>query len=204
MPARHPTSRNRSHSISLGATNSSHRVTRRKSMNASATSSAAAIAAALQDDGHKATNRRSLNQKTTGSRGSEPHRDASSSGERWPLGERFGNYTNETVEDESAVVDDFLSPEHTRNTSKTKPRRASEGSYLTKGESKRSSGELRCSTCGKGYKHSSCLTKHKSVFSGLYVSQLLALHLSALSPLHTLCKPLLDALVECVHYEVDG
>lgn len=41
---------------------------------------------------------------------------------------------------------------------KQRNRRASEGSYLIKGTSKK--GELRCDTCGKGYKHSSCLTKH--------------------------------------------
>lgn len=47
---------------------------------------------------------------------------------------------------------------------KARIRRASEGSRLSKGESKRQSGsELRCETCGKGYKHSSCLTKHLSV-----------------------------------------
>lgn len=41
---------------------------------------------------------------------------------------------------------------------KNRNRRASEGSLLSKGTSKK--GELRCDTCGKGYKHSSCLTKH--------------------------------------------
>ena len=39
-------------------------------------------------------------------------------------------------------------------------RRASEGAYLSKSDGKRASGELRCDKCGKGYKHSSCLTKH--------------------------------------------
>jgi len=49
--------------------------------------------------------------------------------------------------------------------SKSKIRRASEGSRLGKGEGRRvaSGSELRCETCGKGYKHSSCLTKHLSV-----------------------------------------
>ncbi|KAL8937818.1 MAG: hypothetical protein Q9216_004230 [Gyalolechia sp. 2 TL-2023] len=44
--------------------------------------------------------------------------------------------------------------------SKARARRASEGAYLSKNEGKRASGELRCEKCGKGYKHSSCLTKH--------------------------------------------
>ena len=43
---------------------------------------------------------------------------------------------------------------------KSRVRRASEGAHLSKSEGKRSSGELRCEKCGKGYKHSSCLTKH--------------------------------------------
>ncbi|KAL8840129.1 MAG: hypothetical protein Q9170_001477 [Blastenia crenularia] len=43
---------------------------------------------------------------------------------------------------------------------KARARRASEGAHLAKSEGKRASGELRCDQCGKGYKHSSCLTKH--------------------------------------------
>ena len=53
-------------------------------------------------------------------------------------------------------------PEHEKGNSKSRIRRASEGSR--KAEGKRTSGsELRCEKCGKGYKHSSCLTKHLSV-----------------------------------------
>ena len=185
IPTRQSTSRHHSHSVSLGTVNLTHRVTRRKSMNASAVNSAAAIAAALQDDGHKSSNRRSFNLKSTGGRGLESNRDTSSSGDGWPLGDGYGNEEHtrgQGMHDDSAVADDFLSTEHVSNSSKIKPRRASEGSYLTKGEGKRTSGELRCEKCGKGYKHSSCLTKHLSVFSGPSVSQLLALNLSALSP----------------------
>lgn len=46
---------------------------------------------------------------------------------------------------------------------KNRNRRASEGSHLIRGEGKRVAGELRCERCGKGYKHSSCLTKHMCV-----------------------------------------
>ena len=185
IPTRQSTSRHHSHSVSLGTVNLTHRVTRRKSMNASAVNSAAAIAAALQDDGHKSSNRRSLNLKSTGGRGLESNRDTSSSGGSWPLGNGYGNDEHarrDAMQDDSAVADDFLTIEHVSNSSKIKARRASEGSYLTKGEGKRTSGELRCEKCGKGYKHSSCLTKHLSVFSGPFVSQLLALNLSAFSP----------------------
>jgi hypothetical protein len=55
-------------------------------------------------------------------------------------------------------------PEYEKGNSKSRIRRASEGTRLTKGEGKRTSGsELKCEKCGKGYKHSSCLTKHLSV-----------------------------------------
>ncbi|KLJ08413.1 hypothetical protein EMPG_16154, partial [Blastomyces silverae] len=43
---------------------------------------------------------------------------------------------------------------------KQRSRRASEGAHLIRGEGKRVMNELRCDRCGKGYKHSSCLTKH--------------------------------------------
>ncbi|OJD23845.1 hypothetical protein ACJ73_04804 [Blastomyces percursus] len=43
---------------------------------------------------------------------------------------------------------------------KQRSRRASEGAHLVRGEGKRVMNELRCDRCGKGYKHSSCLTKH--------------------------------------------
>lgn len=43
---------------------------------------------------------------------------------------------------------------------KSRMRRASDGQPLTKEGRKSSRVELRCEKCGKGYKHSSCLTKH--------------------------------------------
>jgi len=67
----------------------------------------------------------------------------------------------------SAIVDEpslETLPENEKGNGKARVRRASEGSRLGKGEGKRASGaELRCDKCGKGYKHSSCLTKHLSV-----------------------------------------
>ncbi len=62
-----------------------------------------------------------------------------------------------SIEDDA--VEEGLSVEKSLGI-KGRNRRASEGSYLTKGEGKRLPSELRCDTCGKGYKHSSCLTKH--------------------------------------------
>lgn len=50
-------------------------------------------------------------------------------------------------------------PDNEKGNSKNRIRRASEGSRLSK-DKKSAPGDLRCETCGKGYKHSSCLTKH--------------------------------------------
>ena len=182
MPIRHATSRHHSHSVSLGAMNPSHRITRRKSMNASAVNNVAAIAAALNDmdDKDSASSKRgSLNLKTAASsRPLESSKYSSSSGDRYPLGAFAGNNENENEgamdDEESVVEDDFLPTANVSTGSKARARRASEGSYLTKSEGKRSSGELRCDKCGKGYKHSSCLAKHRSVISGLPVIQLFA------------------------------
>jgi len=144
-------------------------------MNASAVNSAAAVATALQEGGAGVSKRRSLNMKNIGgSRGLESSKHAESRHGRETLGEAFASDKNAVVDNESAVADDFLSPENAGSVSKAKARRASEGSYLTKGEGKRSSGELRCEKCGKGYKHSSCLTKHLSVYSDPVDIQLLA------------------------------
>jgi hypothetical protein len=59
------------------------------------------------------------------------------------------------------VVEDNSNDEEMAAQKKNRNRRASEGSHLVKGDKK--SGDLRCDTCGKGYKHSSCLTKHMYV-----------------------------------------
>ena len=60
---------------------------------------------------------------------------------------------DETLIDEDAVPSKAM-------TTKNRNRRASEGSHLVKGGGKRVTSEVHCDTCGKGYKHSSCLTKH--------------------------------------------
>ena len=73
-------------------------------------------------------------------------------------------FDSQNMDGGSAVVDGPILAESNENISKARARRASEGQFLTKTEGKRASGELRCEKCGKGYKHSSCLTKHLLVF----------------------------------------
>ena len=173
MPIRHTTSRHHSHSVSLGTLNSAHRVTRRKSMTSSTINSSAAMAAAMAGRSQPtqgAPNRRSLPTKiggghravesSSGGGYSASHTHSPFSG---TMAKTRDNMYKESVGDASAIADDFLAEGNTHNGTKSRARRASEGSYLTKSDGKRSSGELRCEKCGKGYKHSSCLTKHLSV-----------------------------------------
>lgn len=68
----------------------------------------------------------------------------------------------------SAVVDGPATVDNEGSISKARVRRASEGAYLSRSEGKRSSSELRCEKCGKGYKHSSCLTKHLLVYLAIF------------------------------------
>ncbi len=172
LPIRHPSSRHHSHSVSLGAINPSHRVTRRKSMTSTVVNNAAAIAAAINGSDEKThgasilSNRRSLTLKHNGGMRAN---ESAMAGHN--AGSMDGNHAEDRVADHSyrrdeSAVDDSLLAEENNSNSKARARRASEGAHLSKGEGKRASGELRCEKCGKGYKHSSCLTKHLSVCPG--------------------------------------
>jgi uncharacterized ferredoxin-like protein len=65
---------------------------------------------------------------------------------------------------ESAIEDDQMEDmdeEDESEFNQARMRRASEGQHLIKdGKKAGSGGDLKCDKCGKGYKHSSCLTKH--------------------------------------------
>lgn len=64
---------------------------------------------------------------------------------------------------DSAIDDDQndrSADEAERAFQKARIRRASDGQPLVKEGRKSNRPELRCEKCGKGYKHSSCLTKH--------------------------------------------
>jgi len=81
-----------------------------------------------------------------------------------PLG--AGSYSGTAAQGEAVVDGPALASmaEHKLAEAKSRVRRASEGSRLKGPDGKRASGsELKCEKCGKGYKHSSCLTKHLSV-----------------------------------------
>ena len=179
VPLRNSMSRNHSHTVSLGAVNPTHRVTRRKSMTSSAINNAAAIAAAVNDGSEHLSesfhsNRRSLPSKNAGSdRTTEPMSidrsvDFDGVGDAAVTDSRNNpDFTLDpvAVRGGSAIAEGLLPPPREGILTKARNRRASEGAPLSKSDGKRASGELRCEKCGKGYKHSSCLTKHLSVSS---------------------------------------
>ncbi|KAK6335649.1 hypothetical protein TWF696_002416 [Orbilia brochopaga] len=154
---------------SLGTTNTTHRVTRRKSMSSSAVSHAAAVAAIKEvaangsldptpvsfDLKHESVvpKTEDLQAEAISDYPSPPSSfptsgvSALSSGFRkssfgTPLKEPLQENTTEEAEHGVGAV--------------RKGRRSSDGPE----EGHPAKGELKCEHCGKGYKHSSCLTKH--------------------------------------------
>lgn len=131
LPSRNSYSRSHNTPSMLGSSyNPTHRVTRRKSTTLSAATSAQAISQAINIDQSAA--RRSVPSRT--GLGSLSQASYPSPPSSLPQGDKN--------------ADD----------KKAKARRGSDGSVLSKKKS--GTGELKCETCGKGYKHSSCLTKH--------------------------------------------
>lgn len=152
LPTRNSYSRSHSNSLSLNSYNPTHRVTRRKSttLNNNAALSAAIQAAAEGDDeGARIAHRRSIPSKSSIGPSSLPHHISAPDALQ---------YAKNRTNNGSAVVD---GPSLSKDSMKPRMRRSSEGGALLKKKS--GTGDLKCDTCGKGYKHSSCLTKHLSV-----------------------------------------
>ncbi len=160
-------SRNNSHSVLSASLNGSHRVTRRKSMTNSG-ANVAAVAAALQEAGDKpmplpiAINGRrhtvSRNGLTRSSMAGSPlSPPASLPTHKFVTTNGSGNTQDSAIDDD---VNDMSGDEGDTAAQKARVRRASDGQPLVKEGRKSNRPELRCEKCGKGYKHSSCLTKH--------------------------------------------
>lgn len=165
MPIRHSSSRNHAHSVSLGAYNPDHRVTRRKSVNNHSVSHSGVFRGALNggdDSDARSSHRRSMPTKS-GPASRVP--DVLSDGK---IAASHGQPAGK--DDDFAIADEAGPVQHAAASAKARARRASEGSQLS---GKRVSREVKCEKCGKGYKHSSCLTKHLLVLS---------LHLSPFEP----------------------
>lgn len=165
LPVRTTHSRQHSHSLSIGSFNQTHRITRRKSVstNTANVAAVAAVAAAVNEGGDQsfalpvpATSRRNTMSRGVGSK---------SSGQPTPPNSlpshRLSMTANRKLDrDESAIDDDQnddMEDDEETGFSKSRMRRASEGQRDGK---KAHPSDLKCDKCGKGYKHSSCLTKH--------------------------------------------
>ncbi|KAF2092160.1 hypothetical protein K490DRAFT_61605 [Saccharata proteae CBS 121410] len=159
LPARQ--SRVSNHSTSLTSINPAHRVSRRKSMSTTAANNVAAMAAVAKGDAASMASRRT---------------SKSNLGFRGPDARTYGSVPNSMPNNGSAFASSSYGksasalgdgpslasiPDADKSSTKARIRRASEGSQLREAKAKRASGsELKCEKCGKGYKHSSCLTKH--------------------------------------------
>lgn len=177
LPARQSHVRNHSHTISASTFNSNNRITRRKSVSSTAATNSVAIAAAVKEmnDGTVSamsvplsSSRRSTTSRTPSAKSGPlsnyptppsslpSHRSTASSSSRKP--ER----SESAIDDDQNEGDEFEDRANPGFDS-TRTRRASEGQYLKGGGKKYHGGELKCDKCGKGYKHSSCLSKHLCV-----------------------------------------
>lgn len=172
--ARQPHSRTNSHSLLSGSLNSNHRVTRRKSMTNTGANVAALAAALQQESGDKAmplpisiNARRNTISKNGLSRsavvGSLPSPPASLPTHKFITSDGTVNMQDSAIDDEVHMSGDEgdNSNNGSSGAQKNRNRRASDGQQPAPKESRKiNRPELRCEKCGKGYKHSSCLTKH--------------------------------------------
>jgi hypothetical protein len=156
--------RNHSHSVSSGSLIPAHRVTRRKSVSSNAVSNVAAMIAAVRDAGDTSlgmpiSTRRSTSKSARSAVGSLPSPPASLHGHRIRLTSGAKLERNESAIDDDQNDEDMDEDEET-GFKQARLRRASEGQHLIKDGKKSNPGDLKCDKCGKGYKHSSCLSKH--------------------------------------------
>lgn len=153
-------SRTNSHTVITGPLNTAHRVARRKSVtNSNANiAAAAAAAAAIGDMNSKVPSlpinigARRMSKSGAGGMASPPA--------SMPA-HKFLNMEVKPEHQDSAIDDqENASPEEGDALQKDRVRRASDGQPQAKEGRRFNRPELRCEHCGKGYKHSSCLTKH--------------------------------------------
>lgn len=150
-------------------------------MSSNAASNVAAMVAAVRGAGDTTlgmpiSGRRNTMSKSASARsaalGSLPSPPASLPGHRFRL-----TSNGKLDRGESAIDDDQndeMDEEDENEFKSARMRRASEGQHLTKDGKK--ANDLKCEKCGKGYKHSSCLSKH--LFVPIFLSYVLRLDLA--------------------------
>jgi len=165
LPKSH--ARNHSHSVTSGSLIPNHRVTRRKSVTSNASNVAAMVAAVREaadsSTGVPITSRRNTMSKGASARaaavGSLPSPPASLLSHRIRLTSSGKSDLGESAIDDEQN-DEMDDDDDETDFKQSRMRRASEGQPLMKDGKKASGGDLKCDKCGKGYKHSSCLSKH--------------------------------------------
>ncbi|RSL98088.1 hypothetical protein CDV31_012734 [Fusarium ambrosium] len=163
LPGRQTHARATSHSLLTGALNANHRVTRRKSVTNPSSNITSALAAALRDGDRSAAvpiaNGGRRMSKSAAARaalvGSLPSPPASLPNHK-SMPDPKRELNGSAIEDDP---NDGSADEGATKFQKARQRRASDGQTLKEGK-KSNRVEVRCDKCGKGYKHSSCLTKH--------------------------------------------
>lgn len=166
LPSRQSHSRTNSHSHLSGSLNPTHRVSRRKSVTNPVPNVAALTAVVVQGEPPVAMPilhaypAAAANPTYTPSLG--PGSDFGclpSPPASLPFQKSMPDVKDSAIDDD---IHDGSGEEGSDKLLDVRFRRASEGQQLVK-EKKSSRVEVRCQKCGKGYKHSSCLTKHLSV-----------------------------------------
>ncbi|PBP26550.1 tat pathway signal sequence [Diplocarpon rosae] len=164
LPKSH--ARNHSSSASSGSLIANHRVSRRKSVSSNTASNVAAMVAAAREAGDTTlgmpiTGRRNMSKSASArsiAQGSLPSPPASLPGHRYKLAANGKSDRGESAIDDDQ--NDVKEEDDEKGPKQSRIRRASEGQYRTKDGKKAHGSDLKCEKCGKGYKHSSCLSKH--------------------------------------------
>lgn len=162
LPGRQSHARTGSNTLLGSSLNASHRVTRRKSVTNAGTNVAALTAAVsgeqsaampIANGGRRNTISKNARAALVGSLPSPP----ASLPSHKPISDVKGEMQDSAIDDEA---NDMSADEAGNEADPARVRRASDGQPLTKDGKKSSRVEVKCDKCGKGYKHSSCLTKH--------------------------------------------
>ncbi|KXT02535.1 hypothetical protein AC578_4154 [Pseudocercospora eumusae] len=157
LPARNSSTRTHSHSASLASVSTANRINRRKSSTFSPATRPSVNGAVIENavaEGTAVHRRSSTSKPAALASLNDPHPSMPSS-----LPQQASVPENVALSSSALVDGPSLSSFHGIDKSRSKMRRASDGTRLTKKE-KAAAGELKCEHCGKAYKHGSCLNKH--------------------------------------------
>ena len=152
-------------------------------MSSNTASNVAAMVAAVREAGETTlgmpiSSRRNTMSKNASARsgvlGSLPSPPASLPSHRMRMTSTGKLDRGESAIDDEQNDDDDMDDEEETGFKQSRMRRASEGQHLMKDGKKANGSDLKCDKCGKGYKHSSCLSKHLFVPTFLSACSILA------------------------------